>query len=220
MTESIADKVEIRGFADPYFDQNCIVIKRRDTREALILDPGLQYEVIADLVEREDLHVEHILVTHGHVDHVLGVPRIKQQTGALVHMHPADLPQFERNPVVIRQFGLDPEAFGTPAIDRELVEGQAVEWQDLSFDVIHTPGHSAGSVVFLLGQDCFGGDTLFRRGVGRTDLPGGDFEALVASIEGKLYQLPPETVVFPGHGPNTTIGEEMRENPFVARRGL
>ena len=93
-------------------------------------------------------------------------------------------------------------------------------WEDLYFDVIHTPGHTEGSVVFLLGQRCFGGDTLFRRGVGRTDLPGGDWDALVASIQGKLFQLPPETVVYPGHGPATTIGEEMAENPFVTRKGL
>jgi hydroxyacylglutathione hydrolase len=95
-----------------------------------------------------------------------------------------------------------------------------VAWEDLTFDVIHTPGHTQGSVVFLLGERLFGGDTLFRRGVGRTDLPGGDSKALVASIQEKLYVLPEETIVYPGHGPVTTIGEERRENPFVALKGL
>jgi glyoxylase-like metal-dependent hydrolase (beta-lactamase superfamily II) len=220
MTETIADKIEVRSFADPYFDQNCLVMRRRDTREALILDPGLQFQLVSDLIAKEDLHVEHILVTHGHVDHVLGVPAIKQQTGARVYMHPADRVQFERNPQVMRQFGADPQQFGAPVIDIELQEGNAVRWQDLAFDVIHTPGHTQGSVVFLLGERCFGGDTLFRRGVGRTDLPGGDWDSLVASIQGKLFQLPPETIVYPGHGPTTTIAEEMRDNPFVAVAGL
>jgi glyoxylase-like metal-dependent hydrolase (beta-lactamase superfamily II) len=220
MTETLADKLDIRSFADPYFDQNCLIMKRRDSRAALILDPGLQFQVVSDIIDKEDLEVEHILITHGHVDHVLGVPAIKAQTGAKTYMHPLDRMQFERNPKVIRQFGLDPELFGKPDIDVELQEGNPVQWQDLVFDVLHTPGHTQGSVVFLLADKCFGGDTLFRRGVGRTDLPGGDPDALVASIQGKLFQLPRDTVVYPGHGPVTTIGEEMAENPFVAVRGL
>ncbi len=220
MTESIADQVEITSFADRYFDQNCLIIRRRDTQSALVIDPGLQVEQVSDFIDRQDLKVEHILLTHGHVDHVFGVPVIKEQTGAPTYMHPLDMVQLERNPTVIRQFGLDPEQFGRPIIDHELQEGRAVGWEDLLFDVIHTPGHTQGSVVFLLGQKCFGGDTLFKRGVGRTDLLGGDWNALVASIEGKLFQLPPETVVYPGHGPITTIGEEMQENPFVTAKGL
>jgi hydroxyacylglutathione hydrolase len=220
VSESIADQVEITSFADRVFDQNCLVIRRRDTRSALVIDPGLQVEAVSDFIDQQDLKVEHILLTHGHVDHVFGVPAIKAQTGAPTYMHPLDRAQLERNPMTIRQFGLDPDQFGTPIIDHDLEEGRAVGWEDLRFDVIHTPGHTQGSVVFLLGQRCFGGDTLFRRGVGRTDLFGGDSDALTASIEGKLYQLPPETVVYPGHGRLTTIGEEMRENPFVAIEGL
>jgi glyoxylase-like metal-dependent hydrolase (beta-lactamase superfamily II) len=212
MSETITDKIEILSYADPYFDQNCLVLRRRDTRSALVIDPGLQFEVVSDVIEKNDLKVEHILLTHGHVDHVLGVPRIKTQTGATTYMHPLDRMQFERNPTVIRQFGLDPEIFGQPSIDVELEEGRAVAWEDLAFDVIHTPGHTQGSVVFLLGERLFGGDTLFRRGVGRTDLPGGDTNALIASIQEKLYVLPEETIVYPGHGPVTTIGEEKREN--------
>lgn len=220
MTESIADQVEISGFADRYFDENCLVIRRRDTKSALIIDPGLQVDAVSDFIDKQDLKVEHILLTHGHVDHVFGVPKIKEQTGAPTYMHPQDLVQLDRNPTVIRQFGLDPGQFGQTVIDHELEEGHPVGWEDLLFDVIHTPGHTQGSVVFLLGQRCFGGDTLFRRGVGRTDLPGGDFDALITSIQGKLYKLPPETIVYPGHGQMTTIGEEMRENPFVAIKGL
>jgi len=160
------------------------------------------------------------IYTHGHVDHVFGVQAIKEKTGARTYIHHLDREQLERNPKVARQFGLDPAVLGTPVIDEELVEGKAVGWQDLAFDVIHTPGHTRGSVTFLLGEQLFGGDTLFRRSIGRSDLPGGDFEALMTSIQGKLYALPPETIVYPGHGPATTIGEEMRENPFVSVGGL
>ena len=220
MTERLADKLEIASFADPYFDQNCVVMRRRDTRSALVLDPGLQVGVVADYIEKNDLSVEYILLTHGHVDHVFGVPAIREQTGAPVYMHPLDRVQLERNPKVIRQFGLDPGQFGEPIIDHDLEEGSPVGWQDLRFDVIHTPGHTEGSVAFLLADSCFGGDTLFRHGIGRTDLPGGDSQAIVASIQGKLFLLPPETIVYPGHGQPTTIGEEMAENPFVALRGL
>jgi hydroxyacylglutathione hydrolase len=220
MTEALADKLEIASFADSYFDQNCLVMRRRDTRSALVLDPGLQVGVVSDYIEKNDLQVEYVLLTHGHVDHVFGVPVIREQTGAPVYMHPLDRVQLERNPVVIRQFGLDPDQFGQPVIDHDLEEGKAVGWQDLAFDVVHTPGHTEGSVAFLLADSCFGGDTLFNRGIGRTDLPGGSYEAIVASIQGKLFQLPPETIVYTGHGQVTTIGEEMRENPFVAVRGL
>jgi glyoxylase-like metal-dependent hydrolase (beta-lactamase superfamily II) len=220
VTEAIEDKIEIVSFADPYFDQNCMIVRRRDTRSALVMDPGLQVAKVSDYIEKEDLKVDFILLTHGHVDHVFGVPAIKAQTGAPTYMHPLDNEQLERNPKVVRQFGLDPEVLGTPIIDNELEEGRAVGWEDLAFDVIHTPGHTRGSVTFLFGDKLFGGDTLFRRSVGRSDLPGGDFEALMTSIQGKLYLLPPETVVYPGHGPTTTIGEEMRENPFISVEGL
>jgi hydroxyacylglutathione hydrolase len=220
VTESLAQKLEITSFADPYFDQNCLVMRRRDTKAALVLDPGLQVGVVSDFIEKNDLDVQYVLLTHGHVDHVFGVPAIREQTGAPVYMHPLDRVQLERNPKVIRQFGLDPGQFGEPIIDHDLQEGQPVGWQDLAFDVVHTPGHTEGSVAFLLADSCFGGDTLFNRGIGRTDLPGGSYEAIVASIQGKLFKLPPETIVYPGHGQVTTIGEEMRENPFVAIRGL
>ncbi len=220
MTEKLADKLEIASFADPYFDQNCLVMVRRDTKSALVLDPGLQVGVVSDYIDKNDLKVDYVLLTHGHVDHVFGVPVIREQTGAPVYMHPLDRVQLQRNPTVIRQFGLDPDQFGEPVIDHELQEGKAVGWQDLAFEVMHTPGHTAGSVAFLFADSCFGGDTLFRRGIGRTDLLGGDYPSIVASIQGKLFRLPPETIVYPGHGQITTIGEEMRENPFVAPRGL
>ena len=197
-----------------------MILRRRDTGAALVMDPGLQVGEVSDYIDKHDLKVDHILLTHGHVDHVFGVPVIREQTGAPVYMHPLDRTQLKRNPTVIREFGLDPEQFGEPVIDHPLGEGRAVGWQDLAFEVIHTPGHTEGSVSFLLFDTCFAGDTLFRRGIGRTDLPGGDHAAIVSSIHDKLFRLPPETIVYPGHGRPTTIGEELAENPFVAIRGL
>jgi len=217
--DRLQDKVEMVSFADRYFDENCVIIRRRDTGSALVMDPGLQVEAVSDYIDKHSLVVDHILLTHGHVDHVFGVPAIRAQTGAPVYMHPLDRAQLLRNPTVIRQFGLDPDQFGEPQIDHELVEGQPVGWQDLAFDVVHTPGHTEGSVSFLLFDTCFAGDTLFRRGIGRTDLPGGDHGAILRSIRDKLFKLPVDTIVYPGHGQPTTIGEEMAENPFVAVKG-
>jgi len=220
MAESLADKVEIISFADRYFDENCVVMRRRDTGSALVMDPGLQVNEVSAYIDKHDLKVEHILLTHGHVDHVFGVPAIREQTGAPVYMHPLDRVQLARNPSVVRQFGLDPGQFAETVVDHELEEGSPVGWQDLAFDVIHTPGHTEGSVSFVLYDTCFAGDTLFRRGIGRTDLPGGNHEEIVRSIQDKLFRLPPGTIVYPGHGQPTTIGEEITENPFVAPRGL
>ena len=219
MTERLLDRVEMVSFADRYFDENCVILRRRDTGAALVMDPGLQVGEVSDYIEKHDLKVDYILLTHGHVDHVFGVPVIREQTGAPVYMHPLDRAQLKRNPTVVRQFGLDPEQFGEPVIDHELAEGTPVGWQDLTLQVIHTPGHTEGSVSFLLFDSCFAGDTLFRRGIGRTDLPGGSHEAIVGSIQEKLFRLPPETMVYAGHGQPTTIREEMSENPFVAARG-
>ncbi|MFN2464449.1 MAG: MBL fold metallo-hydrolase, partial [Candidatus Dormibacteria bacterium] len=106
--ESLAERVEIVSFADPYFDQNCVILRRRDTGSALVIDPGLQVAEVSDYIDRNDLQVEHILLTHGHLDHVFGVPVIREQTGAPVYMHPLDQAQLKRNPTVVRQFGLDP----------------------------------------------------------------------------------------------------------------
>ena len=209
----LREKLEVSIFPDDLFAENCFVIRRKDTRRALVVDPGLQTPRVAAELVREHLQVDQILVTHGHIDHVAGVPQLRAETGARVAMHPDDLSildwkQFAGLPFV-------PDGFEPFTIDQRLAHDLALSFEDVSLRVLHTPGHTQGSVCFLFGLDCFAGDTLFRRGIGRTDLPGGDMAKIVFSIRQRLYALPPKTIVFPGHGATTTIEEEKLLNPFV-----
>jgi len=211
--EALREKLDVSIFADELFGENCFLIRRRDTAAALVVDPGLQLDRVVRQLREERLTVERILVTHGHIDHVGGVPALHQDTGAPIAMHPDDLAildwdQLGRLPFI-------PRGFGPFSIDLGLTHGMTLSFADLSVRVLHTPGHTEGSVCFLFGLDCFAGDTLFQRGIGRTDLPGGDMRKIVFSIRDVLYALPPRTVVYPGHGPRTTIEEEMLLNPFV-----
>ena len=211
--EALREKLDVSIFADELFGENCFLIRRRDTAAALVVDPGLQLDRVVRQLREERLTVERILVTHGHIDHVGGVPALHQDTGAPIAMHPDDLAildwdQLGRLPFI-------PNGFGPFSIDLGLTHGMTLSFADLSVRVLHTPGHTEGSVCFLFGLDCFAGDTLFQRGIGRTDLPGGDMRKIVFSIRDVLYALPPKTVVYPGHGPRTTIEEEMLLNPFV-----
>jgi hydroxyacylglutathione hydrolase len=211
--EALRDKLAVSVFPDDLFGENCYVIRRRDTPTALAVDPGLQIDRVLQLIRQERLTIERILVTHGHIDHVGGVPALHAETGAPIAMHPDDLAILDWD-----QFGqlpFLPSGFARFAIDTSLAHGTTLTFTDLSLRVLHTPGHTQGSVCFLFGLDCFSGDTLFQRGIGRTDLPGGDMQKIVFSIRNVLYRLPLKTVIYPGHGPSTTIEEEMLLNPFV-----
>jgi hydroxyacylglutathione hydrolase len=211
--EALREKLEVSVFEDDLFGENCYVIRRRDTVAALAVDPGLQLDQVCQHIESEGLTLEYILVTHGHIDHVAGVPALHAQTGAPIAMHNDDLAILDWE--TIAQYPFVPRGFTAFSIDTTLTHGTTLAFQDLSLRVLHTPGHTQGSVCFLFGLDCFAGDTLFQRGIGRTDLPGGDTRKIVFSIQNVLYALPPKTVVYPGHGPATTIEEEKLLNPFV-----
>jgi hydroxyacylglutathione hydrolase len=211
MAEALRDLVELAVVVDESFDENCYVVRRRDTHDVLVVDPGLQHERTLELLERNSLHCQRILLTHGHPDHVSGVPAIKAAHGCEAAMHPDDREQL---PAVRRFPGMPPD-IPDIVIEHELHDGELIRWHDLDIEVMHTPGHTRGSVCFRVGPDLLSGDTLFKRSVGRTDLPGGSWPALLFSIENRLYTLPPETVVYPGHGPRTTMSDEMRFNPFV-----
>ncbi len=211
MSETLRDLVELAIVVDPVFDQNCYVIRRRDTRDVIVVDPGLQHPRLLDTLDRAGLSCERILLTHGHPDHVNGVPAVKAAHHCEAAIHPDD---HEQLLAVHRLPGIPPDL---PDIvcEQQLRDGDVLHWKDLEIAVIHTPGHTRGSVCFLLGRDLVSGDTLFNRGVGRADLPGGSWPDLMFSIEHRLYTLPPETVVYPGHGPRTVIRDEMEMNPFV-----
>ena len=212
----LRDLVTLDVVVDPLYDQNCYVLRRRDTDAVLVVDPGLQHPAVLELLERSGLRVERILATHGHGDHVNGVPAVRAAHGCSAFIHPADR---ELLPYVSRLPGIPAD---TPPVefDQDLTTDVDMEWQGLHIRALHTPGHTRGSVCILVQldgpvPDLIAGDTLFRRGVGRTDLPGGSWDELLFSIENTLYRLPSETVVRPGHGPSTSIGEESSENPFV-----
>jgi glyoxylase-like metal-dependent hydrolase (beta-lactamase superfamily II) len=208
--EPLRDLLQRHLFTDPLFDQNCYVLRRRDTERCLVIDPGLQADAALRFLAGEGLDVDRILLTHGHPDHLAGVPAMKAALGCTAAIHPEDR-------WLLAEAGAFPGIPAGPPVvcEDDLSAGQVIAWQGLEIAVLHTPGHTPGSVCFLVGPDLLAGDTLFRRSVGRTDLPGGSWESLLFSIQDRLYALPPETVVHPGHGPSTTIGEEMRGNPFT-----
>ena len=214
MSETLRDLVEMSIVVDPLFSQNCYVLRRRDTSSVLVIDPGLQQQQVLDLLDKDALSCGRILLTHGHPDHVSGVPAVKAAHHCDAALHPDDREQL---PGVHRFRDVTGE-LPDIAIDEDLADGQVISWQGLDIEVLHTPGHTRGSVCFRIGLDLYDGDTLFKQSVGRTDLLGGSWDALVFSIENRLYTLPPETIVYPGHGERTTIRDEMEHNPFVAHR--
>ncbi len=209
--DTLRDLLELAVVVDPTYDQNCYVLHRRDSDTAILIDPGLQNGRALRLLDDHGWRCERILLTHGHGDHVNGVPAVVAAHRCPVALHPADREQL----VSMRFLPGIPADTPDVQVDEDLADGQVIAWHGLEIGVVHTPGHTRGSVCFLAGTDLVSGDTLFRRGVGRADLPGGDWQQLMASVEDRLYALAPDTVVYPGHGPSTTIGEEMRSNPFV-----
>ncbi len=193
---------------------NCYLVGCEETKEGAIIDPGGDADQILAQVKSHGLSVKYVLNTHGHFDHSDGNGAIVKATGAPLAIHPADRVLLEEAGGAA-WFGM--EAPAGPAPDLELSDGELLAVGTLRFQVLHTPGHSPGHVCFYEAQQkvVFDGDLLFRRGIGRFDLPGGDWDSLLDSIERVLFALPEEVVVYPGHGPATTIGEEKRLNPWL-----
>jgi hydroxyacylglutathione hydrolase len=206
----------IIALANGAFQENCYLVADPAAREAAIVDPGEEADLFLARLRTEGWTLQAIWLTHAHLDHVAGVSAIREATGAPVWLHPADRRLYDRAPDQARAFGLTLDRLAPP--DREFREGDPAVVGDLAFDVLHTPGHSPGSVSLAGCGVVFVGDVLFAGSVGRTDLPGGDTATLLASIRTRLYALPDETVVYAGHGPATTIGEEKRANPFARLR--
>jgi hydroxyacylglutathione hydrolase len=191
---------------------NCYIFGSKSTKEGMIIDPADEAEEILRSVEELGFEIKLIVLTHGHPDHVGALKEAKEATGAEVAIHTDDAESLQRQPLSLF-FGFDYQA--PPPPDRLLKGGDSIDVGDLHFLVIHTPGHTPGGIS-LLGQGVlFSGDTLFNYGIGRYDLPGGNYNQLMDSLQTKLMVLPDETIVYPGHGPDTTIGTERRENPFL-----
>ncbi len=185
----------------PYMS-NCYIVGDETTKEGIIIDPGAEPDTILKAVKDLGLKIKLIVATHGHIDHVSAVNRIKEATGAPFAMHEAETIKggvFEKS----------------PQVDKPLKHGNKIEFGDMSFEIRHTPGHSPGGIVMVGEGVVISGDTLFQFSIGRTDFPGGSYEQLMTSIFNQLMLLPDETPVYPGHGPDTTIGMERKVNPFV-----
>jgi glyoxylase-like metal-dependent hydrolase (beta-lactamase superfamily II) len=180
-----------------------------------VVDPGEEWERILGEARRRNWRITGIWLTHAHVDHIVGVAGVRAATGALIHLHPADRPLYDALPEQARSFGIP--AGPPPAPDRDLTPGSSVLIGSIPFEVRHTPGHSAGGVSLVGPGIVLTGDALFAGSIGRTDLPGGDYDRLVTAIHRELLSLPDETIVYSGHGPETTIGEERAGNPFLVR---
>jgi glyoxylase-like metal-dependent hydrolase (beta-lactamase superfamily II) len=194
---------------------NCSVIGDEISREAIVIDPGDDVSDIVAILERHQLAVKMIVITHAHIDHIGGAEKLRATTGAPVYMHEADKMLSEQLDEQAKWLGV--EAPKDPGIDRPAREGDILRAGSVEAHVLHTPGHTPGSISLYLpvASRLIAGDTLFQGSIGRTDLPGGDMAQIGRSIRGKLYTLPEETIVFPGHGETTSIGEEKRHNPFV-----
>ena len=212
---------------------NCSIIGDPATREAIVIDPGDEVERILAILRRHELKVQAILSTHTHIDHVGGLALLREKTGAPVLMHEQDLPLY-------RLLEAQAQWLGVPAppvanVDSFVKEGDVIRWGAFQANVLHTPGHTPGSISLYLpslfgpagaldvkrrveGHDAgrlIAGDTLFAGSIGRTDLWGGSFEQIMRSLKERLLQLPDETIVYPGHGEMTTIGRERESNPFL-----
>lgn len=196
-------------------DVNCYVVWDTASREAVIIDPGGDAELIEDLVREEGLVVTYILNTHGHFDHVGADGALKKSLGAELAIHPGDVPILMKNIEQGLFFGIETDSVPEP--DMELTDGTTIEVGSLVMRVIHTPGHSPGGVSLYLEKEglLFTGDTIFAGSIGRTDLPGGSFETLISSIKERVIPLGDGVRLFSGHGPETTVADEKECNPFV-----
>jgi glyoxylase-like metal-dependent hydrolase (beta-lactamase superfamily II) len=197
---------------------NCSIFGDETTQEALVIDPGDDLDEIQRRLDRHGLRVTGIVVTHAHIDHIGGAARLHRLTGAPVYMNTNDLPLVDALDAQAGWLGVAPPE--RPAIDVPLRDGDTIPLAGASFQVLHTPGHTQGSVSLVLAAESklIAGDTLFRDSIGRTDLPGGDSRQILVSIRDKLLALPDATIVVPGHGELTTIGREREYNWFL--RGM
>jgi len=209
--------LHIHSIVSMPFAENTYVLWREGRQDAVVVDPGLEPDEILDFLQEKGLSIAAILNTHGHADHIAGNAAMKEAfPGAPILIGHGDAPLLASGRANLSMnFGFP---IVSPPADRLLSEGDALSFAGIDFEVFEIPGHSRGHVVFLVRDQPYvviGGDVLFRGSIGRTDFPGGSFEQLERGIHEKLFTLPDDTIVYSGHGPETTIGHEKRTNPFV-----
>ena len=193
---------------------NCYIVGDPVTREAIVIDPGDDADRLAESIASKDLTVTAIVATHAHFDHVVAAERLRALTGAPFYLHAADKPLLAWVQESGRMF-LGVDLPPPPEVDTEAREGDRLVAGAMELEVVHTPGHSPGSISLVAEDALFSGDTLFAGSIGRTDLPGGDTQTLLDAVKDKLFRLEAGLPVYPGHGPATTLGHEMETNPFV-----
>ena len=197
------------------FQTNCYIIKFEETLTGIIIDPGDESEEIEKNINDNKFDIKYIFHTHGHLDHIAATGDMKKITGAKTFLHKDDLPLYKNLKIQGESFGInlnDP-----PEIDSFFKGGEKIEFNGNEIiEIIHTPGHSPGCVCFKIGDILFSVDTLFNDGIGRTDLWGGSYDMIIKSINEKLFVLNDNIMVYPGHGPKTTIGYEKSNNPFIS----
>lgn len=204
----------IESFTGGGFAQNCFLVRCADGGDAILVDPGAAVGDMLAAAERAGVRVTAIVLTHSHLDHVDGVARAKRETGAPVLLHPDAEEMYHGAPVQAQWFGLEVEP--VPPVDGYLEDGRVVKVGSCELRVRNAPGHAPGHVILVGEGVALVGDCVFAGSIGRTDLPGGDFQTLMSSIRREILSLPHETVLYSGHGPSTTVGHERATNPFLA----
>ncbi len=196
---------------------NCSVIGDEASREAIVIDPGDDIADVLALVRKHNLTVKQIVITHAHIDHVGGAMKLRQATGAPILLNQNDYALLKMLDVQAAWLGMATP--GKVEIDRDLVAGDSVCAGTLSATVLHTPGHTEGSICLYFEPEkkLIAGDTLFAGSIGRTDLPGGSYKKIITSLHEQVLALPDDIIVVPGHGPLTTIGDERESNPFLQK---
>lgn len=200
--------MEIRRVVAGIYGANCYIIMDKDTKEAIVLDPGGDVDDILKAIDTVGANVKYILLTHGHLDHTSGVEELKSVTNAVVCMNKED-----DDLITEGEHLFGPLIEG--GADKLLKQGDIIKISNVEITCIDTPGHTPGGMCFLIANCVFTGDTLFAGSIGRTDFTGGDFNTIITSIKSKLLSLPEDTIVYPGHGPCSTINNEKLKNPFL-----
>jgi hydroxyacylglutathione hydrolase len=203
----------VRGFTGGVFSENAYLVSCVGSGKAIIVDPGAAIRELLQVAEESALEVVAIVLTHAHIDHVDGAAEAKRRTGAPIRLHAADEQLYHAAPLQGQWFGVEVEP--PPPLDGYLAEGDRVSFGGCDLEVRFTPGHAPGHVVLVGEGMALVGDCVFQGSIGRTDLPGGDFETLMKSIRRQILTLSDETVLYPGHGPETTVGHERATNPFL-----
>ncbi len=205
--------MEIITFSDYSFGSNTYLVVNETASEGVLIDAGINASEILGYLDKNVVELKAILLTHGHPDHLFGLKEIADATGAACYMHPLDSQLLEHiPPMLLNMLGL--EKLDLPDVLHPLEDGQELELAGMNFKVLHTPGHSQGSVCFLTDQVLFAGDLIFHGSIGRTDFPGGSMAELVRSVKGKVFTLPSDTRILPGHMDATVVGWEKKTNPF------